>query len=144
VSFLLDRFLEAQAPVYARVVDELKQGRKTTHWMWFVFPQFRGLGTSHMSRKYAIASLEEAVAYLAHPLLGPRLRECTKLVLDVQGRSLEQIFGHVDALKFCSSMTLFSEADHEPLFHAALEKYCGGMADGATVRLLRSPDPAIL
>lgn len=134
----LDRFVSAQAPVYPGVLRELENGRKTGHWMWFVFPQIRGLGRSETARFYAIASRDEARAYLDHPILGPRLRECTALVNSITGKSLEEIFGTVDALKFRSCMTLFSEAsDDTGVFRAALDKYCEGRLDQATVELLR-------
>ena len=106
--FNLDRFVQAQDPVLAQVRAELWAGHKRTHWMWFVFPQLAGLGRSDTARYYALASLEEARAYLAHPLLGPRLIECTNLVNAVEGRSAHQIFGSPDDLKFHSSMTLFA------------------------------------
>lgn len=132
----LQRFVDAQARVIDRVRTELKAGRKASHWMWFVFPQIKGLGHSEMARRYAIASLGEARDYLAHPVLGPRLRECTRLALAVQGKSLADIFGSPDDLKFRSSMTLFAHASAEPLFRAALEKYCGGAEDPETVTRL--------
>jgi uncharacterized protein (DUF1810 family) len=132
--FDLERFIAAQDPVYGRVIGELRQGRKQTHWMWFIFPQIAGLGRSAMAELYAIRSLDEARAYLAHTLLGGRLRECTRLVLDVEGRTISQIFGNPDDLKFRSSMTLF--AREEPLFQHALDKYFGGEADTATRTLL--------
>lgn len=103
----LHRFLEAQERVYHTVLDELRAGRKSSHWIWFVFPQIKGLGHSGMAQKFAITSLDEAKAYLQHSVLGPRFRECTQLVLDVEGRSAEEIFGHPDHLKFRSCMTLF-------------------------------------
>src|SRR6188474_2984892 len=106
----LDRFVTAQDPVFEQVRAELRAGRKRTHWMWFVFPQMQGLGHSPMAQKYAIVSREEASAYLEHPVLGPRLRECTKLVNRVEGRTLNQIFGYPDDLKFRSSMSLFAGA----------------------------------
>src|SRR4051795_3865404 len=108
----LQRFVEAQntGGIYARAVEELRRGRKTSHWMWFVFPQIAGLGRSETSRYYAISSLDEAKAYLAHPVLGPRLRECAGLVVQAQGQSAEQIFGGIDAQKLQSSMTLFLRA----------------------------------
>ncbi len=131
----LKRFVDAQEAVYARVVSELRAGAKQSHWMWFVFPQLGGLGHSAMSRRYAIVSLAEAKAYLAHPVLGPRLRECTALVLARKDRTLADIFGDPDDMKFCSSMTLFSHAaPQEPLFHDALEKCFGH--DDKTLRLL--------
>lgn len=125
-SFNLRRFVDAQADVYSSVVAELSAGRKRTHWMWFIFPQLAGLGRSEMAQKYAISSPEEAKAYLMHPLLGPRLRECTKLLNAVEGRSIEEILGYPDDLKFRSSMTLFAQAteDNEE-FVAALRKYYG-------------------
>jgi uncharacterized protein (DUF1810 family) len=132
----LQRFVEAQAPVYAQVCAELAAGRKTSHWMWFVFPQFKGLGASAMAQRYGIASIDEARAYMAHPLLGPRLRECTERVLAVQGRSAHQIFGSPDDLKFRSCMTLFAQATGEPAFRRALEKFFGGQPDEVTLRLL--------
>jgi len=134
----LGRFVEAQEPVYAHVRTELEAGRKRTHWMWFVFPQLRGLGESPTSRRFAIASLAEARAYLEHPLLGPRLLECTRLVNAVESRSLTEIFGFPDELKFRSCMTLFAAAGgpDQALFDAALRKYCGGMPDERTLALL--------
>src|SRR5882724_3520289 len=111
--FDLERFVKAQAPVFGAALDELKAGHKRTHWMWFVFPQLRGLGHSTMAEIYGIASLDEARAYLAHPVLGPRLRQCTEAVLAVADRSLHAIFGSPDDAKFRSSMTLFAEAAQE-------------------------------
>ena len=120
----LNRFVEAQAPVYKTVVAELKSGRKQTHWMWFVFPQLAGLGRSPMAQSYAIASVAEAAAYLDHPVLGARLRECTRLVVEIENRTLHEIFGSPDDLKFRSCMTLFAEAaGGDQLFAAALHKY---------------------
>jgi uncharacterized protein (DUF1810 family) len=135
--FNLERFVAAQSPVYTQVTQELRAGHKRSHWMWFVFPQIRGLGNSDFARLYAISSRDEAEAYLAHPVLGPRLRECTQLVNAVQGRSSKEIFGHPDYLKFHSSMTLFSlvVAD-EAVFTEALNKYYGGKLDDATVERL--------
>src|ERR1700743_1031304 len=122
----LKRFVDAQDAVYPRVVVELRAGHKQSHWMWFVFPQLGGLGHRAMSRRYGIASLAEASAFLAHPVLGARLRECTKLVLARNDRTLAEIFGNPDDMKFCSSMTLFSHAmPDEPLFRDALEKCFG-------------------
>lgn len=135
----LKRFVDAQAPVYARVVAELRGGHKQSHWMWFVFPQLRGLGHSAMAQRYAIASIEEARAYLVHPVLGARLRECTALVLAHKDRTLAQIFGAPDDLKFCSCMTLFAHAaPDEPLFRDGLSKCFGGRADEATLSLLKA------
>ena len=138
--FDLNRFVEAQAPVYGSVVDELRSGRKRGHWMWFVFPQLRGLGFSPMAARYGISSLEEARAYLRHDLLGPRLHECTQLVNQVQGRSIAQIFGSPDDLKLCSSMTLFARATDDNLdFVALLNRYYGGQHDQLTVARLTGP-----
>lgn len=137
--FNLQRFVAAQAPVYADVCEELRRGQKASHWMWFIFPQIAGLGLSPMSRKYAIAGLDEARAYLAHPMLGLRLFECTQLV-GVSGRSVEDIFGSPDDMKFRSSMTLFAKAQGEGVFSEAIEKYCGGRFDEATLgKLALSP-----
>lgn len=132
-----DRFVRAQEPVIAQVRAELKAGRKTTHWMWFVFPQLAGLGSSQRAQFYGIVSLEEARAYLAHPMLGPRLVECTGLVNMVEGRTAHEIFGSPDDLKFGSSMTLFALADPDaPAFGKALEKYFEGRRDPRTLELL--------
>jgi uncharacterized protein (DUF1810 family) len=135
--FHLQRFLDAQQPVFERVRAELTDGRKRSHWMWFVFPQIRGLGQSDMARRYAITSLEEAKAYLAHPILGARLRDCSRLVANVKDRSIDTIFGYPDNLKFHSCMTLFAQASNgEAAFTACLQKYFGGEMDGATLRAL--------
>ncbi len=131
----LERFVAAQddAGTYGHAVAELRRGSKTSHWMWFVFPQIRGLGYSHISRMYAISGLDEARAYLAHPVLGPRLAECAAIVAGLSGRSAEQIFGGIDAIKLRSSMTLFSRAGpDQPVFGQVLEKYFGGELDPAT------------
>jgi uncharacterized protein (DUF1810 family) len=133
----LQRFVDAQQGVYDRVREELRQGRKSTHWMWFIFPQIAGLGHSAMAQRYAIASLDEARAYLAHPVLGPRLRECSGLVVQVQGRTIEEIFGYPDDLKFRSSMTLFAQAaEDREVFDQCLRKYFGGEPDAATLAQL--------
>jgi uncharacterized protein (DUF1810 family) len=138
VSHDLDRFVAAQAPVYDQVLEELRRGRKTTHWMWFVFPQIAGLGQSTTSRRFAITSLDEARAYLAHPVLGGRLRECAGLVLASATPTVELFFGPIDAMKIRSSMTLFHRAaPDEPLFAQVLDRYCGGIPDEATDGLLR-------
>jgi uncharacterized protein (DUF1810 family) len=135
--FDLQRFVEAQAPIYEQVRAELRAGHKRSHWMWFVFPQIAGLGQSEMARRYAISSLVEAQAYLAHPVLGPRLRDCTGWVNSVEGRSIEDLFGHPDDLKFHSSMTLFARAAEDPvIFDAALRKYFGGQSDRLTLARL--------
>jgi uncharacterized protein (DUF1810 family) len=133
----LERFVEAQSRVYDTVRAELRQGSKRSHWMWFIFPQIRGLGSSATAIHFAIASREEAAAYLRHPVLGLRLVECTRLVLGVKGRTSEQIFGEVDSLKFRSSMTLFAEVTlKEMVFREALEKYFDGEADALTLEIL--------
>jgi uncharacterized protein (DUF1810 family) len=130
----LHRFIGAQQPVYEDVLAELRAGRKSSHWMWFIFPQIRGLGFSPMAQRYAIASLDEARAYLAHPLLGARLRECSALVAAVQGRSAHQIFGSPDDMKFRSSMTLFAHASADnAVFLECLARYYGGVEDAATL-----------
>jgi uncharacterized protein (DUF1810 family) len=138
----LERFVRAQDEhqTYTHAVAELRAGRKTGHWMWFVFPQIAGLGRSATAQAYAIADLAEARAYLAHPVLGPRLVECTGLVNNVEGRSVHQIFGSPDDLKFHSSMTLFAAAEPEALaFREALGKHFGGAVDALTVEKLRHP-----
>ena len=135
--FNLQRFVEAQEPVYDEVCRELRAGRKESHWMWFVFPQIAGLGQSPTSRRFAISSLAEASAYLAHPILGPRLRECATLALGVEGRSAGDIFGPIDAMKFRSSMTLFAKAGpNGGVFERCLEKYFAGGPDPATLARL--------
>ena len=135
--FDLRRFVDAQAPVYQRVLAELRNGRKASHWMWFIFPQIKGLGSSPMANTYAIASRAEAQAYLDHPVLGARLRECTQLVTAVRDRSIAEILGYPDDLKFRSSMTLFAAvaADNKD-FTDPLDKFYGGKADPATLERL--------
>lgn len=133
--FDLERFVVAQEAdgTYERAVAELRRGRKTTHWMWFVFPQLAGLGRSAMSRTYAISSVVEARQYLRHRVLGPRLIECAGIVATTQAASAEQILGAVDALKLHSSMTLFMRAaPDEPIFGEVLDRFYGGVPDGAT------------
>ncbi|HLY41292.1 MAG TPA: DUF1810 domain-containing protein [Terracidiphilus sp.] len=135
--FHLQRFVEAQNVEYEQVLAELRAGRKRSHWIWFIFPQMKGLGHSPQSEYYGIGSLNEAVAYARHPLLGPRLVECTELVNRVEGRSIRDILGWPDDMKFRSSMTLFAcAAGDEKVFNAALEKYFGGEPDPLTVRML--------
>src|ERR1700731_1414579 len=135
----LQRFVDAQIPVYDKVCFELRDGRKKSHWMWFIFPQLEGLGSSQMARKFAISSLAEAAAYLAHPVLGPRLAECTRLINPVEGRPIEQIFGYPDDLKFRSSMTLFAHATPDNrVFLDALQKYFKGKFDAATLSRLKA------
>jgi uncharacterized protein (DUF1810 family) len=136
-GYNLYRFLSAQEPVYDTVLDELRAGRKSSHWIWFIFPQITGLGRSAMAQKFAIGSLNEAKAYLKHPVLGPRLRECTQLVLDVNGRSAKEILGYPDDLKFRSCMTLFlTAATDNTLFNNALLKYFDGKPDQSTLDIL--------
>ena len=135
-AFDLARFVDAQAPVYASVVAELRRGRKQSHWMWFIFPQFAGLGLSAMAQRFAIRSREEAVAYLDHGVLGPRLRECSALVNAVEGRTIHDILGSPDDLKFHSSMTLFAAVSREPQFTEAIAKFYGGAPDRKTLSLL--------
>ena len=133
----LARFVEAQRGVHADALAELRAGRKRSHWMWFIFPQLAGLGGSEMSRYFAIQSADEAVAYLEHPLLGKRLRDCTQWVLNVKQRSAADIFGHPDDLKFRSSMTLFAQVAPEPaLFKQALKQYFHSIPDDWTLSLL--------
>jgi uncharacterized protein (DUF1810 family) len=132
-SYGLERFVLAQRGVYDGVLDELRRGHKVGHWIWFVFPQIAGLGYSAISQQYAISSLDEARAYLAHPVLGARLRECAAILLATRGRTVLEIFGSIDAVKLRSSMTLFNRAaPDEPLFAQMLERYYGGKADEAT------------
>jgi len=137
VPFDLERFVEAQRVSYDDALRELRAGRKTSHWMWFVFPQLAGLGRSEMARHYGIASLDEARAYLAHPVLGPRLLECVVAVLAAPGASAESILGPVDAMKLRSSMTLFHRAaPDEPSFAEVLDRFYGGVPDDRTDALL--------
>jgi uncharacterized protein (DUF1810 family) len=133
----LQRFVEAQSPVISQVKTELRSGRKRSHWMWFVFPQVAGLGSSRLARRYAIGSREEAVAYVDHPVLGPRLRECTELVNGIEGRSAAEVFGSPDDRKFRSSMTLFATVATDPApFETALERYYDGERDETTIDFL--------
>jgi uncharacterized protein (DUF1810 family) len=135
--FNLQRFVDAQEPIYEQVRRELRAGRKESHWMWYVFPQIAGLGSSPTSVRFALSSLAEASAYLAHPILGPRLKECATLALDVKGRAAREIFGPIDEMKFRSSMTLFARsAPSEDLFQRCLDKYFAGSPDPATLARL--------
>jgi uncharacterized protein (DUF1810 family) len=135
--FGLDRFTQAQDPVYDRVVAELQSGEKRTHWMWYIFPQIDGLGHSATAQFFAIKTLEEALQYLAHPVLGPRLLQCADLVLAVRGRGVSQIFGYPDDLKLCSSMTLFEQAaGPDSVFGRVIDRYFGGERDTRTLDLL--------
>jgi uncharacterized protein (DUF1810 family) len=138
----LHRFLEAQQPTYATARAELLAGQKRTHWMWFIFPQIQGLGSSPTAQRFAISSLAEAAAYLAHPILGPRLEECTAIVTNLQ-RSVDQIFGYPDDRKFHSSVTLFAKAAEShslptKVFHEALTRHFANLLDEATLRQLRT------
>ena len=138
----LDRFVAAQAPVIAEVLEELRAGRKRTHWMWFVFPQVQGLGTSSMAQLFGIGSLEEARAYLVHPVLGPRLHECCTLLLQVRGRTAHEILGSPDDLKLRSCLTLFAlAAPRDPLWRDCLDRFYGGTPDPRTVALCGTMAP---
>jgi uncharacterized protein (DUF1810 family) len=137
----LQRFVHAQddGGTYKTALSELRDGRKRSHWMWFIFPQIAGLGQSPTSRRYAISSVDEARAYIEHPVLGPRLEECARALLERTGASARDIFGGIDAMKLRSSMTLFRRADPgNPLFSEVLDRYFGGEPDGATDRLLEA------
>ena len=144
--YQLQRFVDAQAPVWATVKGELAAGAKRSHWMWFIFPQMRGLGQSFMAQRFAISGLKEARAYLLHPLLGSRLRTCAGLVQAAEGRSVNEIFGSPDDLKFHSSVTLFAEAattqgtTGNEVFAEALARFFGGIPDAATLQLLPDRD----
>ena len=136
-AYNLHRFLDAQELVHDTVLAELRAGRKSSHWIWFIFPQIAGLGHSAMAQQFAIGSLDEATAYLQHPVLGQRLRECTQLVLNVEGRTIEEIFPYPDNLKFRSCMTLFMVATTDnALFKSALLKYFDGQPDQLTIQVL--------
>ncbi len=138
--FNLQRFVDAQSGVIDQVCAELRAGRKRSHWMWYIFPQISGLGSSPMAQKFAVASLAEGNAYLDHPVLGQRLRTCTELVNAVEGHSIEEIFGYPDYLKFHSSMTLFAHAaPYEPVFPVALQKFFSGGVDQFTLERLSLP-----
>ena len=136
-TFNSERFVDAQDEVYESVVQELKEGEKKGHWMWYIFPQLKGLGASERAKRYALVSLEEARAYLDHPVLGDRLKECTELVLNIPEERIERIFHYPDNLKFWSSVTLFGQVDpEEDLFKKALKKFFSGKADPLTLDLL--------
>ena len=142
-AFDLERFVIAQDPVFETVLLELCQGRKREHWIWFIFPQLRGLGHSWEADHFGIASREEADAYLKHSILGQRLVECTSLVNRIGGHSIQEIFGGIDSVKFRSSMTLFAEVEpHKKVFAEALEKYFGGVPDQLTLEMLRRSQQA--
>lgn len=133
----LQRFVNAQNPVIDSVCAELRQGRKRSHWMWFIFPQIKGLGQSGLAMEFGISSLDEASAYLQHPVLGKRLCECSRLVAAAEGRTIEEIFGYPDDMKYRSSMTLFSRAANaDEIFNACLQKYFNGKPDPATLAFL--------
>ena len=141
-QFELSRFVEAQDAVYDSVLQELTAGRKLSHWMWYIFPQIQGLGESWMSQRYAISDRDEARAYWEHPVLGSRLKECTQLVMNVDGRSVTKIFGSLDDLKFRSCMTLFERSAEDPrMFRAALLKYFGDEPDQLTLTILARQSP---
>ncbi|MBL8882490.1 MAG: DUF1810 domain-containing protein [Hyphomicrobium sp.] len=136
-DFNLERFVIAQSSAYEAAMAELRHGRKQSHWIWFIFPQMKGLGLSSNAEFFGIGSLQEAEAYLAHPILGPRLLDATRLMLAIEGRTLREILGTPDDMKFRSSMTLFEKACPAPcVFREALEKFCGGKRDERTVALL--------
>lgn len=135
----LKRFVDAQNPVFDEVCSELRAGQKTGHWMWFIFPQIQGLGRSETARQFAISSLGEARAYLAHPVLGPRLRQCASLVASIENSSAEEVFGGIDSLKLSSSMTLFAQATADnKMFLDVLKKYFGGEFDKLTLQILEN------
>lgn len=135
-AFDLDRFVAAQEASHEHALAEIRRGRKRSHWMWFVFPQLAGLGRSPTAQAYAIRSLDEARAFLAHPLLGPRLHACVEALQDLEQGTAESVFGDVDAMKLRSSLTLFEAASGERLFGAALDRWFDGRRDDATLRLL--------
>jgi uncharacterized protein (DUF1810 family) len=135
----LDRFVQAQAADYGRALSELRAGEKRSHWMWYIFPQIAGLGQSPMSQRYSIKSAAEAQAYLDHPVLGPRLRECAAAVDNIVGRSALEIFGSPDDMKLRSCATLFAHVSHENVFDQLIQKYFDGQPDRETLRLLNSP-----
>ena len=136
--FNLQRFVNAQKPIYDSVVQELKSGKKRSHWMWFVFPQISGLGASVTAEKFALSNRSEAIAYLKHPLLGQRLKECTQIVVDLNDVTADFIFGYPDVLKFRSCMTLFDAVNQETdVFQLALQKYFDGRPDRLTLDILK-------
>lgn len=141
VNFDLDRFVTAQAETYEVALGEIRRGAKRSHWMWFVFPQVAGLGTSDMARRFAIASIAQAQAYLAHPVLGARMRESVEALQDLTGTTAEAVFGAVDAMKLRSSLTLFAEAGGGALFTAALDRWFNGIKDPATLAKLVDAPP---
>jgi uncharacterized protein (DUF1810 family) len=142
MSFDLDRFVAAQAGNYDAAHGEIARGAKRGHWMWYIFPQIDGLGRSETARYYAIRSIDEARAYLAHPLLGRRLIACVAALQDLTGTTAETVFGSIDAMKLRSSLTLFSEAGGDPMFAAAIDRWFAGRRDEATLRLIKAPTSA--
>ena len=136
-AFDLARFVKAQAGIYEQALAEIRSGRKRSHWMWFIFPQFAGLGHSPMAQRYAISSIAEARAYLADAVLGTRYRECVASLQALPATTAERVFGGIDAIKLKSSLTLFNEANHEPLFSEAIGRWFEGQRDEATLKLLR-------
>lgn len=136
MEYNLNRFVEAQSNIYGQVVEELRQGRKTSHWMWYIFPQIKGLGHSATAMYYSISSLDEATQYLNHPVLGNRLIECCRILLGLENKTAEDIFGSVDAMKLKSSMTLFSLVSDNPVFNRVLNKYYKGIKDSATLKIV--------
>ena len=135
-SYNLQRFVDAQAPVFDQVLHELETGKKRSHWMWFVFPQIKGLGQSETAKHYGIASKDEARAYLRHPVLGPRLIKCCKTINALTGKTAEGVFGPIDAMKLRSSLTLFAAVSDDPIFQDCLDKYYNGKTDLRTLELL--------
>lgn len=135
----LQRFVDAQEPLYPRALEEIRRGAKRTHWMWFIFPQIKGLGRSAMAQRYAIASVDEAKAYLDHPVLGPRYVECVTALQDLTGTTAVTVFGETDARKLCSSLTLFEAAGEAPLIAAALDRWFGGQRDKRSLAALAAP-----
>ena len=138
----LDRFVKAQAPIYSRALDEICRGAKRSHWMWFVFPQLAGLGRSATAQRYGIADIDEARSYLAHPLLGARYVECVSALQDLIGSDPVAVFGEVDSVKLCSSLTLFEAASGRPLFTAALDRWFQGARDARTLKRVEASGTA--
>lgn len=136
MEYNLNRFVEAQSNIYGQVVEELRQGRKTSHWMWYIFPQIKGLGHSATAMYYAISSLDEATQYLNHPVLSNRLIECCRILLGLENKTAEDIFGSVDAMKLKSCMTLFSLVSNNLVFNRVLNKYYKGIKDSATLKIV--------
>jgi uncharacterized protein (DUF1810 family) len=141
-SYNLQRFIDAQNPIYASALSEIRSGNKRGHWMWFIFPQMRGLGHSDMAQFYGIRSMEEAKAYLDHPVLGARLRECVAAMQDLSGTTPKKVFGEIDAIKFRSCLTLFERAGGDLVFEAALNRWFAGERDEATLRILEVEPPS--